>query len=121
MGHFALPITSSLRMHAAAWSSGHPWGVRKSGTSATHLSTAYGQRGANLQPGGGFIRFGGDPAIGVRRSPGFLSLGIELSNPSVYGWAGLSYMSRILPVSAMRPEYMILLGSRYQQPRPSHG
>src|SRR5690625_5004790 len=83
MGHLALPITSSLRMHAAAWSSGHPCGVRNSGTSATHWSIAYGQRGANRQPGGGFIRFGGDPAIGVRRSPGSLSLGIELSNPSV--------------------------------------
>src|SRR5262249_22573501 len=57
--------------------------------SSMHFSNACGQRGRNLQPSGRLISDGGVPSIECSRSGfGLSSLGIEPSNPHVYGCCG---------------------------------
>ena len=77
------PATSSVRMHAAAWSG--PTDT-SSGSAVRQSSIASGQRGANGQPGGSAAIDGGAPGIGTSREPWAASRrGTEPSSPTVYG------------------------------------
>ena len=84
----ASPEAVALRFNAVSTVCGSqhadvcPGPISRSGGVSTHASNADGHRGANGQPGGGVIRLGGVPPIGVSR-PRRPAVGSERSSPSV--------------------------------------
>ena len=84
--------------------------ARSVGTSA-HTSSAYGQRGWNRHPVGGWCRSGGLPGIPVMTTRSPESGGNEPIRPVVYGWAGRAKRADASASSMMSPAYMIAIRS----------
>mgnify|MGYP001220825685 CR=1 FL=1 len=60
----------------------------------------------NLHPFGGFIKFGGEPSIGTKKSSFECKSGKALFNPIVYGCFGSSKIDLTEPISTISPAYM---------------
>ena len=82
-----------------------------SGSVSEHDASAYAQRGANAQPGSGFIGLGGSPGSGLLsvRSPSIDSR--AASSALVYGCDGWASTSAAGPTSHRRPAYMTAMRS----------
>ena len=98
----AAAVASDERTQRVVWS-GATWCC--GGTSATHRSSAWRQRGAKAQPGGSARRSGGAPGMAGRRWPRAV-VTVEPSSPSVYGCRGWRITASVGPVSTKRPAYM---------------
>ncbi len=68
---------------------------RSAGLSRRQRSLACGQRGWNVQPGGGSSGLGTSPATAVRASPVISRSGTASSSMRVYGCCGLAKSSRV--------------------------
>src|SRR5206468_2510077 len=82
---------------------------RNIGSCSEQRAKAKRQRGAKRQPGGGLISIGTEPPIASSRVLCALSRsmrGIELINPCVYGWRGLSNRLSTSASSTTLPAYM---------------
>ena len=87
-----------------------PWPSPRScigGSCLWQMSSESPHRSANTQPGRSAPSAGGNPAIVSSRSWSLRAppRGMQRSNPTVYGWRGLSNTSCTLPCSTRRPAY----------------
>ena len=94
--------------HRASWPSRE---AANGGSSRSHGSKTYGQRGWNRQPAGGSVRSGGAPGMNCGGSSA-ASRGMLPRSSCVYGWLGCVRASSALPTSTIWPAYTTAMRSQ---------